>query len=155
MKKKFRPIFWRILERYKPQLTRYTGQQGILTITVEVKGLILLLLRSCWKHKFLKKRQTFQWKKVFVVFSPGLSSVIDLKGQFVRVHKVISQLLWKLKDHFCNTWAVVENTIFRKKCILSSEEKVLVNFLAQSRVWQTSVNTLYGSTKYCDKYSGS
>ena len=43
----------------------------------------------------------------------------------------------------------------KKKGKHSSEEKILANFLAHSRVWQTSVNTLYGSTKYFANYCGS
>ena len=50
---------------------------------------------------------------------------------------------------------MLKTQIFEKKCILSSEEKILANFLAYSRVWQTSLNTLYESTKCFDKYSGS
>ena len=43
----------------------------------------------------------------------------------------------------------------KKKGKLSSEEKILPKFSAHSRVWQTSVNMLYGTTKFSDNYCGS
>ena len=67
--KKFWHIFAQIIECDRPQGTICEGPQGILTITVEVTGLILKHLRSCWKHNFLKKRQTLQWKKFLACFS--------------------------------------------------------------------------------------
>ena len=54
-------------------------------------------------------------KKSFWPFFLELSSVRNLKGLFIRIHNVFGQLLWKLQDHFCNTYKVVENTNFRKK----------------------------------------
>ena len=66
--KSFWPVFSRILECEIPPGTIYEGPQGILTITVEVTGLIPEHIRSCWKHNFLKKKQTFQWKKVLAGF---------------------------------------------------------------------------------------
>ena len=41
LKKSFCPVFSLILESDKPQGTIYEGPQGVLTITVEVTGLIL------------------------------------------------------------------------------------------------------------------
>ena len=55
------------------------------------------------------------WMKNFGLIFLALSSVTNLKGQFIRVHKVIWQLLWRLKDHLCNNQEVVENTSFWKK----------------------------------------
>ena len=63
--KSFWPVFSLILESDKPQGKIYEGPQGILTNTVEVTGLILLHLRGCWKHKFLKKKANFPVKKRF------------------------------------------------------------------------------------------
>ena len=50
---------------------------------------------------------------------------------------------------------MLKTQIFEKKGKLSSEEKISAKFLAHSRVWQTSVITLYGSTKYFGNYCGS
>ena len=50
---------------------------------------------------------------------------------------------------------MLKTQVFEKKGKLSSEEKILAKFLAHSGVWQTSVNTLYGSTKFFDNYCGS
>ena len=135
VKKRFWPTFWRILECDKPLLTRYTGQQSILTINVEVKVLILWHLRSCWKHKFLKKRQTFQWKKIVGLFFLPLSSVTNLRRLILRIHKIFWQILWKLQVHFCNTYEVVENTSFGKKRQTFQWTKIFADFFSQYRVW--------------------
>ena len=58
-----------IFEHDKPHGTFRKGPQGILTITVEVIRSFPLQLRGCWKRKFLKKRQSFQWKKLLTDFS--------------------------------------------------------------------------------------
>ena len=65
VKKSFWPVFSLILECDKPEGLKYEYPRSILTITFEVKGLILLHLRSCWKHKFLKKKANFPVKKSF------------------------------------------------------------------------------------------
>ena len=80
--------------------------------------------------------------------------------RFARVHKVFWQLLISAEvlgtylQHLRGCWE--QKLIFEKKIgKLASEEKILASFLAHSRVWQTSFNTLYGSTKYFDNYCGS
>ena len=64
---------------------------------------------------FEKKMHTFQRRKDIGLFFLALSSVTSLMKQFIRIHKVFWQILWKLQDHFCNTGEVVDNTIFWKK----------------------------------------
>ena len=89
------------------------------------------------------------------MFSPNLSSVVDLSRWFIRVPKATSQLLWKLQDHFCNTYEVVENEIFRKKMHSFQWRKVFgLYFLALSSVTNLRGN-LWGSTRYSDNYCGS
>ena len=66
-------------------------------------------------------------KEFSPIFSP-LSSVANLTKQFIRVHKVFWQFLWKLQNHIFRTHGVVENTNFWKKGNLSSEQKVLAHF---------------------------
>ena len=66
-------------------------------------------------------------------------------------------------DIYCGSYSVnsvtpkklLKTQLFEKKGKFSSEEKILANFLAHSGVWQTSVNTLYGPTKFFDNYCGS
>ena len=91
------------------------------------------LLKS---QSFEKERQPFRRKKEFDVFLPILSSVINLREQFLGVHKAIWQILWKLKDPFFNTREFVENTIFRKK---------LPIFPLKTKYWPTFSRTFeYG-----------
>ena len=64
----FWPIF-RIIEREKCQQKTYKVPQGTPTLTVEDIRSFLKDLRGWWKHKTLKIRQFFQWRKYFDVFS--------------------------------------------------------------------------------------
>ena len=68
MKKSFWPLFSRNIECHKHQGTTYKGPQGNLTFTVEVTRSFLHDLTGRCKHKFLKKRQSFQWREVFGIF---------------------------------------------------------------------------------------
>ena len=96
VKKRFSPISSRIIEHDKRPETTYKGSQANLTINVEVKRSFLQEPRGCWKHKFLKKRQPFQWRKDFNLFFLALSKVIILKGQFKKVQKGLRHLLLKV-----------------------------------------------------------
>ena len=64
---------------------------------------------------FDKKRQSFQWRKVFGLFFLLLSSVMNLRRQFIVVQKLVWQLPCNNNDRFIRTWEVVENTFFWKK----------------------------------------
>ena len=66
--------------------------------------------------------------KDFGLFFLVLSSATNLKWQLVMVQKVFWQLLWKLWDHFCNTYEVVENTTFSKKGNCFCEKNYLNSF---------------------------
>ena len=68
MKKTIWRPFSRIIECDKPHRPVFKGATSIPTFTVEVIKAFLWDLRSCWKHRFLKKRQTFQWKKIIDLF---------------------------------------------------------------------------------------
>ena len=102
----------------------------------------------------MKKRQTFQWKKFLFYFLPNY-----------RVWQTSGDNLWGSTwffDNYCGSYRnnsvtpkkLLKTQFFEKKGKLSSEEKFLAIFLAHSRVWQSSVNTLYGSTKYFDNRCG-
>ena len=92
--KKFWPIFFCIIEHDICQGTIYKGPPGLLTKFMQ-------LIRSFrWDLK-VSKKQTFQKIAVFTVtklcgpFFLILSRVTLLKEQYLRVHKVFRQLLWK------------------------------------------------------------
>ena len=57
-----------------------------------------------------------------------LSSVVNLKGQFIKLHEVFLSIILKLYDHLCNTQEVVESTNFWKEINLSSEKNQLTDF---------------------------
>ena len=61
--KLFRQILWNLKERFFKEL------------------------EGCWKHKVLKKRQSFQWWKVSGLFFLVLSIMRNVREQFIRVHK--------------------------------------------------------------------
>ena len=94
MKKIGRPTFYRIIESFYPHKTTYKVAQGILTFIVEVIRWFLQNLRGCWKHKFLKKRQSFEWRKNFGLIFLVSSSVKNLSGKtvFSRWQKILAQL---------------------------------------------------------------
>ena len=72
VKKRFSPIYSRIIEQDKRPETTYKGPQGNLTINVEVIRPFLQDPRGCWKHKFLKAKAIFPVEKRF----PPISSRI-------------------------------------------------------------------------------
>ena len=77
VKKCFWPVPSRNLKGDEPQGPICEYPQAVLAITLEVKGIILQQLRSCWKHNFLKKKAKFPVKKRFW---PIFSQVIECDG---------------------------------------------------------------------------
>ena len=107
------------------------------------------------KTQLFEKRQTFQWKEFLASFF-----------SHYRVWQTSRDNIWgftRYFDIYCGSYSVnsvtpkklLKTQLFEKKGNFSSEEKILANFLALSGVWQTSVNTLYGPTKFFDNYCGS
>ena len=123
MKKNFWPLFSRIIECYKPHGTVYYCPQGFLSSTVEVVRSFLQDFWGCWKQIFLKKRQSFQWRKDFGLIFLQLLSAINLRGQFLLVQKLLWQLLWKTKIFSSGPERLLKTQFFEKKGNLSSEEK--------------------------------
>ena len=72
------------IECDKPQETYYSVPQALLTITVELMGALFQDLWSCLKQKFLKKRQSFQWKKSCGLFFLVVSNLTNVMEQFYR-----------------------------------------------------------------------
>ena len=89
--------------------TRYFGIYGVSY------KIISLTPRSLLKTQVFEKKEPFQWRKDSSLFFPALSTVTNLRGQFLTVHKVFWQLLREVKDLFFNTHESVENTKFWKK----------------------------------------
>ena len=77
----------------KPPKTVFKCQKSSLTITVEVIISFLQDLRGSWKNNFPKKRQSFQWGKVYGHLFLVLSSRTNRRVRFIRVFKVFSPLL--------------------------------------------------------------
>ena len=107
------------------------------------------------KTQIFEKRQTLKWKEFLACFF-----------SHYRVWQTSRDNIWwstRYSDVYCGSYSVnsvtpkklLKKQLFEKKGKISSEEKVLACFFSHSRVWQTSVNTLYGSTKYFDNYCGS
>ena len=114
--RRFWLTFHRLINCDKPPRTGFFCTQAFLTSTVEVIGSFLQDLGGCWKHNSLeKKRQFIQWGKncgpIFLVFT----SLTNLRGQFVRVHKVFWQKLRSLWQQFFRTQQVVGDATFCKK----------------------------------------
>ena len=139
MKKSFWPVFSRFLECERPQGPFFEYPQAIPTNTFEVDGLILLHLRGCWKHKILKKRQTFQWKKFLFYFLPNC-----------RMWQTSGDNFWGSTwyfDNYCGSYRnnsvtpkkLLKTQFFEKKGKLSSEEKKIgPNFVSLSTVTNLS-----------------
>ena len=68
VKKSFWPVFSPILECDKPEGRIDEYPQFFLLLLLKLKGLFLLHLRSCWKHKFLKKKGKFSSEKKFLLY---------------------------------------------------------------------------------------
>ena len=108
------------------------------------------------KTQLFEKRQTFQWKEFLACFFSHYG-----------VWQTSRDNIWwstRYSDVYCGSYSnnsvtpkklLKTQLFFKKKGKFSSEEKMLANFLAHSGVWQTSVNTLYGSTKFFDNSCGS
>ena len=91
-------------------------------------------------------------------FWPILSRNIEwdkLQGTIYGVHMIFWQLLWKVQDHFCNTYEVVGNTIFEKKTQFFQWRKDFGLFFSHSRVSQTWGAILWISTRCFDSCCGS
>ena len=139
MKKRFWPILSGIIECDKPKWTLYTGPQRVLT-NANCCGRFRVISASpkrLLRTKISEKKGKLSSEKNFWPIFPNLSSVIDLSGQFMGVHKVFWQLLWKLKDHSCNTWEFVGNTNFWKE--------------RQTCQWRKDFGLLFTRHIECDK----
>ena len=69
-------------------------------------------------------------KEVFGPFFLVLSSVTNLKEQYIRVCRLFRQLFRNLLELFLGPKRLLKSPIFEKKGNLSSEGKILANFIS-------------------------
>ena len=148
--KKFWTVFSPILECDKPEGRICEYLQSILTIAFEVRGLILLHLWSCWKHKILKKKgKLSSEKKFWTVFSPILECDKP-EGRICEYLQSILTIAFEVRGlillHLRSCW---KHKILKKKANFPVK-RVLDCFFSYSRVWQTWGANLWISTIYFD-----
>ena len=122
VKKRFWPIFSRDMEHEKRQGTGYKGSQGILTFFVQMMWTFIWHLRGRLNQTF-QKTAVLTMKEVFGPFFFVLSSVANLREQFIRVYRLFRQLLWNSLEHFLwskGCW----NHQFLKNSKFFREEKI-------------------------------
>ena len=80
------------------------------------------------------------------------SSVTNIGEQFMRIHKIFWQLLWKLWEHFFKDlrgrW---KHKVLKEKAI-SPKMKKFWSFFSFYQTWQTSGKNWHGSTGCFDNY---
>ena len=91
-------------------------------------------------------------KEVFGPFFLVLSSVTNLKGLFLGVHKLFWQLLWNLLEPFLGPKKLLKTQIFEKKFNISSEKKIFDRFLSYYGLEQTSEISSQWSIGCFDNY---
>ena len=90
------------------------------------KNVYLGRMRSIETH--ISKIAVFTMINFFGAFFLVLSSVTNLREQFVRVHKLFWQIMLNLLERFLGPKRLFENTNLFKNVNLSSEKKYLTNF---------------------------
>ena len=133
MKKNFGLIFSPDIEHDKCQGTVYKGSQGFLTFFVQLIWTYIWHLKGRLKQTF-QKTAVFTMKEVFGPFLFVLSSVTNLKEQFIRVYRLFPQLLWILLEHFLGPKRLLKSPIFEKKQIFSGEIILAYFFLVLSNM---------------------
>ena len=78
-----------------------------------------------------------------------LLSVTNLRELFIRVHKVLWQILWELQGRFFRTKEVIVNPYFlKKKAVFPVKKRICPILFSYYRVWQNSGNNLKVSKKF-------
>ena len=126
--------FHRLITCDKPPGTVCKCPQSLLTFTVEVMRSFLQDLRGCWKNNFSKKRQSFQWGKNYGSLFLVLSSMTNLKGQFVTVFKVFWPLLSLLYDEILGPRRLFNSQIIGKKADFPVKKRFWPFFLIFSNI---------------------
>ena len=143
VRKSFWPNLPPTIECDKPKVIVFISSKASVTITLEKLRSFLQGLIGCWKHIFLKERQTLQWRKVFGHFLFLLSSVIDPRGQFLLVQKLVWQLLWKNKIVSSELESLLKTHYFERNENFPVRKVFWPAFLSYIRVWQTSRDSFH------------
>ena len=141
MENRFWTTFYRNIDYDNCQGTIYRGPQGILTIIVQIIWTIIWDQSGRYKQTF-QKTAVFTMKEVFGPFILVLSSVTNLKGLFLGVHKLFWQLLWKLLEHFLGPERLLKTQTFEKKRQSSQWRKQFGHLFLISSNKQKSGNNL-------------
>ena len=71
----------------------------------------------------ISKTAVFTVKEVFGPFFFELSSVTNLRKQFIRVYRLFRQLLWSLMAYFLGPKRLLKSPIFEKKAIFPMKKR--------------------------------
>ena len=90
--KKRQPFQWKkMFDQFFPYYRAYKHSRNTLWRSIRYSDIycgfhksIFQDLRGCWKHKFLKKRQHFQWRKHFGLHFPVLSNTTYVRKVFFQ-----------------------------------------------------------------------
>ena len=114
-------FFSRDIEHAKFQGTVDKGSQGVLTFILQRVSTFIWHLRGRLKQTF-RKTAVFTMKEVFGPFFLVISSVTNLKEQFIGVYRLFRQLLWNLFEHFLGPKRLLKSPIFLKKGKFSAKK---------------------------------
>ena len=99
------------------------------------------LMRLLKTHYFEKKSKLSSEEKNLAYFS-RIIEFDKTQGWFVRVQKVLWQLLWKLQHNFylATPRRLLKKKFWKGKVKISSEQTALAFFFSYYRVWQISLD---------------
>ena len=109
-------------------------------------------LRGCWKHKFLTKRQSFQWRKDLGLLFLVLSNMKKVKEQKKGPEGKLTSIVQAIWSVFLDQ--DVEKRTFQKKGYLPGDKRI-GPFFSCYRVWQASGDNLQAWKRYFNEYCGS
>ena len=104
-------------------------------------------LRGCWKHNFLKKRQSFQWRKDFGLHFPVLSNMWYVIKLFSRSANSFDYYCGTYKSIFFGLESLLKTKFLNKKANFPVK-KNLASFFSFYRASQNSRDNIQGSIRY-------
>ena len=144
-RKDFGLFFSRDFEHAKLQGTVCKGSQSILAFILQMICTFICHLRGRLKQTF-RKTAVFTMKEDFGPFFRVISSVTNLEEQFIIVHQLFWQLLWKLlqlKEHFLGPKRLLKTKIFEKKKATYPVKKNFGLFFSRDIEHAKSQGTVY------------
>ena len=71
--------------------------------------------KGCWKHRILREKgKVSSEEKILAYFFPVSSNMTNVREQFMRVHKVLRQIVCKWLGHFLGPNRSIETNISKK-----------------------------------------